>query len=353
MSINKEGVQKQVKDHDINHATIKAFVKNLDDGVPLHLIVGAFHSTYILTSPLMLCKGNKNTHCPTDIPHKYCVMDVFAVVDIWRERLDKHAAIFYRMQKIDLVKKSWWARAGSASQLLPPDFSKKAHRQQCSECQRESPQRFSKSWMCCNHECTAFWKINERFAPEKQTYNPDWLAERQEWTGFDPSYATTAELIQEDAGHDSTATVSEICTKGIVCPQCQGCIVRMHWDAWRCQTDGCGFVHKLAGKPLTALQVGGELSKRFDGPAMSEDKVLDPAIGYHSKQHGWFRISKYDLAPGCFVVHVHSNSAINRAPGGPDDLFWNLQQADLGLKRNLMKQSVGMCPSTPIITFRD
>ena len=41
------------------------------------------------------------------------------------------------------------------------------------------------------------------------------------------------------------------------------------------------------------------------------------------------------------ITHLVSNRAINTRPNGPDDLFKQLQGADLGLRRYPLQKSVG------------
>jgi len=42
-----------------------------------------------------------------------------------------------------------------------------------------------------------------------------------------------------------------------------------------------------------------------------------------------------------WILHYKSNPSINQSEGGPDDLFLELQTADLGLKRNPSKNPNG------------
>lgn len=269
-------------------------------------------------------------------------MGPFAIIEIWYEKLHGRMAIVYRMQKLDLARKSWWAPSTSSPSVEAPNFTVKAERRTCTKCSIESPQRFAQGWMCANTACKMFWKIRGKVASENLSYNVAWLAERTKWSGFDASYKTKADLLPTGTRKEATFAVSEACTKGIVCRQCGACIPRRHWDAWKCQTIGCGFTYKVLGEPVSASAVAGDSCRKFDGPAMSEDKILGSTIKCHTEQHGLFRVSKYDLPEGCFVVHLHSNDTINRAPGGPDDLFWDLQRTDIGLTRHSMKQAVGL-----------
>lgn len=245
------------------------------------------------------------------------------------------------MEKLDLTTKSWWAPVGASDPPEFPDFGTKALRQQCSRCQKESPQVYEQGWMCLHQECDLFWELDGVDPPDNLTYNPLFLNERTRWTGLDPPYAIKAALIDPKSSHDKMFSVSEACTKGVVCPLCGRCVSRRHWDAWRCPTVGCGFIHKLQGEPLSALAVTEDLNNRFEGPAIPEDVMSHAMIKRTLGQHGLYRVHKYDFPFGCTASHIFSNDTINAAPGGSDEVFLGLQTENLGLRRFPLSSSVG------------
>ena len=54
-----------------------------------------------------------------------------------------------------------------------------------------------------------------------------------------------------------------------------------------------------------------------------------------------YRKLTYNIPRVGSITHLVSNRAINSRVNGPDDLFDQLQQADLGLRRYPLQQSVG------------
>ena len=255
--------------------------------------------------------------------------------------MDGKAAIFYRMQKTDLSSKSWWAPINCKEKTEVRDFGPKALRQTCTKCGQECPQRFAVGWMCANQQCKQFWKISNKIVREGIAYNPLWLEERADLSKVESPFMTKGQLLSNFEKENGAINYSETAMRGIICPKCGGCIPRMHWNGWKCTSPGCGFVETLTPKPLHAVEVIDNVGKRFDGPALSEDTVLDPAIPVSRKRHGLYNVTKYDLADGCFVTHVHSNKILNQAANGADQLFFALQKADVDFKRNLMRSSLG------------
>ena len=197
--------------------------------------------------------------------------------------------------------------------------------------------------MCLNGKCALFWTLNGSLAPEAQNYNLAFLQERWVFDGFLPSYAMSPELIQPNKNHGQAFPATRQCWEGIVCKLCGRCNLRQHWDAWRCRTEGCPFEHKLSMDVIPASSVMGDAGCGFQGHGVSQDKVSEPSIICEIRKHGLYRECVYQLGDGLTITHLISNNVINSAPGGPDDLFCQLQTDDVGLERLPMKQSVGQC----------
>ena len=100
---------------------------------------------------------------------------------------------------------------------------------------------------------------------------------------------------------------------------------------------------------IPASSVTGDAGYGFQGHGVTQDKILEPSIQREVRKHGLYRECVYQLGGGLAIAHLISNNVINRAPGGPDDLFEQLQTQDLGLERLPMKQSVGQCSQYDIV----
>ena len=265
--------------------------------------------------------------------------DDFHITDHWDERSNSHIVVKFRLEKTDLHSKSWFAAEESPEVFIPTNV--KALRQECSKCQAMKPQVFASGWMCLNAKCELFWTVDGVLAPEAQEYNPAFLQERLDFEGFLPPYQMRPELIELKNTHGQLFPATRQCWEGIVCVLCGRCNLRRHWDAWRCRTEGCPFEHRLPMDVVPASSVMGDNTYGFQGHGICHDKIFESTISREVRRHGLYREIVYNLGNGFLISHPISNNVINSAPGGPDDMFCQMQKEDCGLERLPMKQSVG------------
>lgn len=267
-------------------------------------------------------------------------MDYFQVTDVWAEQTNGKTVYKLRFEKIYLDEKSWWAVQGSSPPPQERDFDTKAARLVCTQCNEPSTQVFQQGWMCLNSKCSRFWSINRVRAPKNLTYNPSFLGERKQWPkSLTMPYALKPEPLAPDTGDDAGYAVSRVCWKGIACPRCGRCNSRMHWDAWRCETGGCGFTYKVKQCVLGPRAVFGDHEIEYSGHAMLKDMCASSVNLREHELIGDWRVNTFDLLPGNLVTHFCSNSIINKKPNGPDQLFRDLQGTDIALQRYALSQS--------------
>ena len=274
-------------------------------------------------------------------------MDWFQVTDVWAERVNGNVCFKYRLEKIDLSSRSWWAIKGSADTVPEPNYHIKATRKTCVQCTKQSPQIFQEGWMCLNEECTLFWTTNGVEPPAVLNYNARFLEERTKFPEhIKPPYPLRPDILEDNPGNDPTYAFSQFGWKGIACPRCGRCNHRAHWDSWRCVTLNCGFTHQVQQPILSPREVlsSGHFVETT-GHAIPYDSV-DPLVSCREVTfQGNWRIHTYDLIAGNSVTHFFANKAINAVEGGPNDMFINLQKGNsMGLQRFEMKQS--MCTFT-------
>ncbi|MCJ1400048.1 hypothetical protein MMC11_003251 [Xylographa trunciseda] len=323
---NETGEMGQITDHSADEARIMSFRNNMSYQFPLVLIV-----------------GKQNTDCPTEIPHEFCVMDWFQVTDIWAEMNQGKVCFKFRFEKLYRTKKSWWAVEGSPnpddSSILP----QRAFRKVCMDCLFPSTQIFDQGWICLNEQCPVFWQINGNDVDVKLTYNSDFLKERTAWPkDIKPPYDLVPQLPQPSAVNETSIAYDRVCWKGIVCPQCGRCTSRRHWDAWRCETEGCGFIYAVPQPILSPRAVMGGHEVPFTGHAVPRDQMVSPVIMQAPRFDGGWRIHTYELCPGNTVTHFHASESVNGMEGGANGLFKALQQDNcMGLQRFPMKMHTG------------
>ena len=271
--------------------------------------------------------GNENQNCPSRIPHMYCVMDYFQVTNIWAEKTNGVVCFKYRLEKLDLRSKSWWAAKGSPDTVAEPNYRVKATRKTCTSCDIQSVQVFQQGWLCLNEKCSLFWTIDGAEPSSDLTYNARFLEERTEFPShIKPAYRLQPEILEENVGNDPTYAFDRFGWKGMACPICGRCNSRAHWDNWRCQTAGCGFTHQVNQPILSTRQViGGGHFVEATGHAIPYDS-WDPRVTARDPAfQGNWRIHTYDLIPGNSVTHFFANKSINAVKGGPNDMFAALQ----------------------------
>ena len=277
------------------------------------------------------------------MPHEYNVLDHFQITDIWAEKNNGVTCFKYRLEKIDLASKSWWAPKGSPDPR--PDFSVEMTKNKCMYCAKSSKAIFEK-WVCLNSDCAHFWKYENGKSPSKDSkYSRAFLAERTEWSSHIlPAYKIKPDLLELGNNDEASFAYSRTGWKGIVCPNCGRCNSRRFWDAWYCETTGCDFKHQISQPVLSPRAVLDGHEVEFSGHAIPRDEYSPLIKSHQSEFQGNWRISTFDLIDGNTVTHFHANKAINDVSRGPSDLFRDLQNNNvMGLQRHEMKTKTGSC----------
>ena len=342
---NESGEMEQISDHSADETRIVSFRNNMAVKHPLALIVGGYPRSQldITTKVNVMILGKQNTDCPTEIPHQYCVMDWFQVTDIWAEKNNGKVCFKFRFEKLDCTTKSWWAPKGSpepvCSLILPP----RAYKEACYMCEVVSKQIFEHCWICLNEKCCQFWKIYGEEVTCPLTYNPVFLEERTHWPDeIKPPYELAPRLPQPNSADEASYAYNRTCWKGIVCPKCQRCTSRRHWDAWRCETQGCGFIYNVPQPVLAPTALMGGHDVETTGHAVPRDQMLHPVTMQPPKFDNGWRIHTYELCRGNTITHFHASESVNMQPGGANELFKALQKDNcMGLQRFPMKMHTG------------
>ena len=115
--------------------------------------------------------GDRNTTCPSKVPHRYCVMDWFKVTHAWAEKeaLSGYVRYKFRFEKLDFSTDGWWAVEES---VIAEDCAIASAC--CRLCREESPCIYGQGWMCLGPACPKFWKVRLDFPsryPEASEYS--------------------------------------------------------------------------------------------------------------------------------------------------------------------------------------
>lgn len=281
-------------------------------------------------------------------------MGGFRITYIWSEKSNGFVVIRYRMEKLDLMHKSWWGAENSGSSPWARKTADvKALEKQCDDCHETFKQVYQGGWMCLNEKCGAHWKLNGVKPTDADLkFHEAFLLERTEPTETQAPFSTVPKLskIDRTSGQEKTFSVKAQCWRGIVCEDCGRCNQRQDWDAWRCYGTDCHFEYAPQREIIPASAVMGDSVHPFEGLAISDDSWDANHVTCERKTHGSYLIHDYSLAHDSIkITHVHSNSPINAKPGGADDVFRGLQEANIDFKRLPMKHGRGKPFQAPFL----
>ena len=255
----------------------------------------------------------------------------------------QHVVFKYRLQKVNLLEKSWWAPEGSSVLSSSPDYHTKATRASCIVCHEESPQVYNEGWACLSptSTCSRLFYFGGVVQPAQLTFNPVFLSERMEWPpGTMPAYDLIPSAIEDDATnvHHSTSLAA---WKGFVCPNCKCCNSRVNWDSEICRNGGCGYTRRRIHPLLSRLSVLPDHTREINGHAFSSNEyrghIEQPTMDFL----GHYRIYTYKLCDGNHITHLLANKHVNGRPGGANDIFLQLQGVGLDLTRPIMRNNKG------------
>ena len=284
--------------------------------------------------------GAKNKHCPVEVPHRYNVLGLYHVTDVWSEKVNGWVVCRARFEMLDLSSPSWFGIQGAPLPPVTPDFTTKAPILTCSSCQVSSKQVFAAQWTCLNEFCPEFSTMNGNNQGAR-SWNPAFINERNKW----PAHIIPPMAIKPappTAPLDGSLTETSVkAWKGMVCPNCGRCNSRTKWDEWKCATNGCQFEVPIQYHIIPRSELAPDHAFEAEGHSIPFDKCIEPIIRSKATFHGWWRVMQFDISPGNFILHYISNQIINRQPRGADEILESLQGEQLGMQRFAMQSCAG------------
>ena len=274
------------------------------------------------------------------MPHRFNVGAFFHITHIWAQLNGQHTVFMFRLQKVNLNEKSWWAPLGSALPPVNRDYLKKAPLASCIECQSESPLIYNEGWVCVNHACGAMGRLPGHDSTIPLSFNQDWLNERKRWpTGRMPEQQLVPTFPENINGTNFTTSVAG--WKGFICPRCHCCNSRIDWAHQKCIAEGCDYSQKVTHAIQTHLSLLPPHVEEVHGHAISHN-VHRGHVECTKLFLGHWVLLTYKLCENNYVTHFMANRHINGRPGGANDMLLEMQKGDgLGLKRPYMRTSRG------------
>lgn len=291
-------------------------------------------------NPVVIIAGVDNPHFPSQSPHQYCVMDYFKPTHIWFEKDGKSKIVRYRFEKLNAKKQSWW-RPEDSDELVELDSLSPPNKQTCHSCGRPSTQIYLNGWMCLQPSCRNFWKIRNRKQynePEQESliYDPRFLKQKTLWPNDDHEYSLTSNKVELSGHAIPGEDTSQAFWLGSVCPDCGRCNSRLSWMGWQCGNPACSFRKAPPHTLIPALSLREPLWPVTSSYTLSRD-IQSPLISVRVTFTHGYRINRYSI-PGIngFITHMIANKTVLEEAGGPDSMFEELQQTDIGLRRHPM-----------------
>ncbi|KAJ5381780.1 uncharacterized protein N7496_004208 [Penicillium cataractarum] len=303
---------------------------------PKGIIIRSIMASLRAKKPVGVIVGVRNELLKVKIPHRYCVMDWFLITNVWMEKMGKYAGFRFRLEKLDLSTKGWWAEQGPNEELplAPRNLNRPPPTRECSVCGKPSIQVYIRpGWMCLEPSCRKFWKIGNK-EPKEFEYHPDFLNYRHPRGPDIPNSGPLVNVVDRNLEPPEGVADREE-WRGIVCPECRKCIQRVTWDAWDCTDDAlrepeetCCYrvVRRIREIPLQSILKGVRPYTRRQLQAS-----IQPVIDKRSLEP--YELRTYEIPNGGSITHFVSNPTINERADGPNHLFSELQRLDLGLKR--------------------
>jgi hypothetical protein len=249
-----------------------------------------------------------------------------------------------RLEKVDLEKESWWAAASQDSPTALSDLQDLAPPQvlDCTFCKKPSKEIFNAGWTCLEGTCSEFFKFPAGYVPIdlELEYSRAFMAERTPFIGTIPELVYPV-LTEESRKSLGLLGYEKASRHGIVCSDCGCCIRRRWWDRWECENPQCKFVLHA---PQESISIDCLLAafQRDKGKKKLPSEFCWDQIQKMESICGAYNISTYSIPDGDGrvigqICHFQADESINREKDGPDDLFREIQEGRLPLRRNPAK----------------
>ena len=243
-----------------------------------------------------------------------------------------------RLEKINLLDQSWWSPVTLT--YTPPNYDAlQLPSQYCSHCGLLSDVIFNHGFTCLRTQCKKYFHF-ENLDLGNLDYNQAFLSKRTRYAGPQLEPLSPPLLHENDLEQRGMSGFEAQCKKGIVCPRCHCCSRRIEFRQWTCENKDCDFVQTAIQQPISVSEA---IQQCFQAESLKTRKPA-PAefcanhIRSYTSHIGHYDITEYTI-PGeggediGFVRVLRSNGIINQQNDGPDDLFLQMQQNDIDLKR--------------------
>lgn len=310
-----DGVKVQVTSHSWDEAAVKS-------------IVNAWTSYHVVFLFIAAGQGGKtNSLLDAELPHPICSLGAFWITDVWPTMLDGKLSIWCKAQKVHVHRPSWWAPDAPASAFHHANTDGVALSQSatvvesiCSVCGEASPRRYEQMWLCLNDKCGSFFMDEDGNSVDLRSLDHS-SAFLNHCRSYPQDLSTVPPLVpplpEINAEADPMWWMHGTATRGVVCRRCGQCLARKWFKGWMC--DDCGWEFIPTMQPISIEQ----LLKNTLGDNHTEPKSTLPRT---DRSIGGWGVVSFSLGGNETINLYRSNSTINSALGGSNDLFLQLQE---------------------------
>lgn len=324
MEADSTGSLVQKKNHTMDEAQVKAVLNDIEH-----------------KNPLVVICGNKSEGALCKMPYRYNVLGWFKPTAVWAEKTmgkkgKTWTTIRYRFERLDSTKAAWNTPQENDDlseedrSSIPPLL-----RQQCQHCSATHPLVYLTGWMCLSPDCPQFWKLpNGKNAPYGDMhFNPAFLLERTDWAVETEPFSVKPPVLS--VGTTVGDNLTQINTRGMCCPNCGRCNSRRLFKGWKCENAACAYENFPKHIPVKIPLLHQPWETTGAGPMLARNKHdRSQGVGCDVRFKNGFKVYRYSV-PGVdgALIHLVSNTTINKLPGGADDMFDAMQREDLHLER--------------------
>lgn len=322
--------------------------------------IEAFRNAVKAENPIIIITKDNNTLIPSRMPHPYSVLGHFKATHMWWERQTQmpgskrsYKYARFRFERLSAPNDRAWYRPKDGEEIVPLGSLHQPVAAWCISCRRSSFQVYIQGWMCLQRDCPAFWKLLAGSSQSREVdedtlvYDPRFVKQKtiwqQEGLRFPLEHNPTQVSPQTKPG-DLYSTKG---WKGIVCPICRGCIMRLRFSGWICETPNCGYQRLAPQNIMPASSIIDPIPSfpRTDSYTPSRDiahgivRIARPLYANN------YRMNRFDIPRAGFIVHCLANETVCKEAGGPDDMLEELQRIDIGLERRALGSEKHLDPS--------
>jgi hypothetical protein len=311
-------------------------------------------------NPILLITKDNNKLMPSRMPHPYNVLGHFKATHMWWEKQKPipgskkvYKCARFRFERLSPQgEKAWYQPKGKDDMISLGSLDRPvvAH---CISCRKPSLQVYCQGWMCLQRDCLAFWKLPTPSGDLREVnedtlvYDPRFVKQKTPWQQEDLQFPLSYNPMEMSEFTKPDDLYTTMGWRGIVCPQCRGCIMRLKFSGWYCDTPSCGYERRAPQSIMPASSIVDPIPSfpRTDGYTPSRDiahgtiRIAKPLYANN------YRMNRFDVLGAGYVVHAIANKTICQEPGGPDDMLVQLQREDIGLERRALGSDKLLDPS--------